>query len=593
MMTPDRIRQAYVTARRTLLDLRDSQGVWRGRLCASPLAGATALCAWSAAGAECDSRRRQEIRALVEDQNSDGGWGDAPGDLSNPAATLLAVSALTLWRFQAPDVALVEPAWQRGVNWVRSHLAEDPEQWAPVLLRLYDGDRTFPVPILATAAAAGLVPWRAVPSLPFELSVLPHTMLRGLRLGVVSYALPALIAIGLLLRRKVTRNPFLRLTAEALAGPALKRLERLQPTSGGFIEAAPLTAFVALSLEVAGEKDHPVAARALRFLDALRREDGRRPIDLDLACWVTSLAVAALRVTPDGGSALSAGEAARIRRWFLRAQWRRPHPYTGASPGGWGWTDTDGAVPDADDTAGALCALEALGEPGTSPSVAAGVRWLLDLQNSDGGWPTFCRGWQRLPFDRSAPALSAHVISALKRWRSVDPKRIDLAVHGGLEYLRSSQSEYGAWTPLWFGSPWTTDGANPVLGTALVLRAFDPQDMDAPESDVLREALAYLLESQQAEGGWGASPEAPETVEETGAVVAALARFAARDPYVREACRRGAERLAERVQDGTWMMESPVGLYFARLRYSERMYPVVWTVAALGAALGNGCVAPD
>ncbi|MEZ6048428.1 MAG: hypothetical protein R3C11_23220 [Planctomycetaceae bacterium] len=54
------------------------------------------------------------------------------------------------------------------------------------------------------------------------------------------------------------------------------------------------------------------------------------------------------------------------------------------------------------------------------------MNWLLDLQNRDGGWPTFCRGWGALPFDRSAPDLTAHALRALhqyqrtyqSRWRS-------------------------------------------------------------------------------------------------------------------------------------------------------------------------------
>jgi hypothetical protein len=43
------------------------------------------------------------------------------------------------------------------------------------------------------------------------------------------------------------------------------------------------------------------------------------------------------------------------------------------------------------------------------------VRWLLDLQNGDGGIPTFCRGWGALPFDRSAPDLTAHALRASKK----------------------------------------------------------------------------------------------------------------------------------------------------------------------------------
>jgi hypothetical protein len=52
-----------------------------------------------------------------------------------------------------------------------------------------------------------------------------------------------------------------------------------------------------------------------------------------------------------------------------------------------------GGVPDADDTAGALLALYRLENPAANPRsevrVAAelGCRWLLDLQNRDGGIP--------------------------------------------------------------------------------------------------------------------------------------------------------------------------------------------------------------
>src|SRR5205814_5887185 len=91
--------------------------------------------------------------------------------------------------------------------------------------------------------------------------------------------------------------------------------------------------------------------------------------------------------------------------WLLRCQLRQAHPYTGAAPGGWAWTDLSGGVPDVDDTSGALLALARLRGVGAADqkrideAAAAGVSWLLDLQNSDGGWPTFCRGWGTMPFD--------------------------------------------------------------------------------------------------------------------------------------------------------------------------------------------------
>src|SRR5439155_14196748 len=48
--------------------------------------------------------------------------------------------------------------------------------------------------------------------------------------------------------------------------------------------------------------------------------------------------------------------------------------------------------------------------------VAHGLAWLLALQNRNGGWPTFCRGWGKLPFDRSGTDLTAHAMRALRAW---------------------------------------------------------------------------------------------------------------------------------------------------------------------------------
>ena len=52
----------------------------------------------------------------------------------------------------------------------------------------------------------------------------------------------------------------------------------------------------------------------------------------------------------------------------------------------------------------------------------------------------------------------------------------------------------------------------------------------------------------------------------------------------------GVSYLLERVEDGSWTHATPIGLYFARLWYSEELYPVIWTVEALGrACTALGC----
>src|SRR5207237_3014700 len=84
----------------------------------------------------------------------------------------------------------------RAEAWLFERHGNTPEQLAEAVRGRYGKDRTFATPILTTCALAGLVDWKEVPPLPFELAVLPQSWFRLLRLHVVSYALPALIAIG-------------------------------------------------------------------------------------------------------------------------------------------------------------------------------------------------------------------------------------------------------------------------------------------------------------------------------------------------------------------------------------------------------------
>jgi len=51
-------------------------------------------------------------------------------------------------------------------------------------------------------------------------------------------------------------------------------------------------------------------------------------------------------------------ERRHLTEWLLAQQFMVEHPYTHAAPGAWSWTNLPGAVPDADDTAGALLALK-------------------------------------------------------------------------------------------------------------------------------------------------------------------------------------------------------------------------------------------
>lgn len=591
MIETRRLISAYEKARDELLAERCAEGHWVGELSSSALSTATAvsaLCGIEMGG--CDERDgglrfstlvADGLRWLADRQNDDGGWGDTDKSYSNIATTMLVVAAF--------------------------HLAAEEKQHADLLGRAdgyvqrkgrigglrarYGRDKTFAIPILTNCAIAGIVPWREVSPLPFEAACIPQRWYRFARMPVVSYAIPALVAIGQARYfHKKPLNPLARLIRKAAVGRSLKVLERMQPESGGYLEAIPLTSFVVMALASTGRADHPVTERGIEFLRATVRADGSWPIDTNLATWNTTLAINALAASGEDVRQFDCVE------WLLGCQYREIHPYTGAAPGGWGWSDLTGAVPDADDTPGALLALAHFFKSNRSSTedksrirraATAGVNWLLDLQNRDGGWPTFCRGWGKLPFDRSGADLTAHVLRALRVWRpeivEADARRLDRGVERGFAYLQREQRADGSWIPLWFGNQDHAEEENPVYGTAKVLPAFaGPGERDTP---AVQRGLNWLAEHQQADGGWG-------SVEETALAVEALLLYPDCEA-AQLAGQKGLEWLVTAVEENRHQDCAPIGFYFAKLWYYEKLYPLIFTVSALGCAVEKHTARPQ
>ena len=213
--------------------------------------------------------------------------------------------------------------------------------------------------------------------------------------------------------------------------------------------------------------------------------------------------------------------------------------------------------------------------------------WLLNLQNRDGGWPTFCRGWGTLPFDRSSNDLTAHVIRALSEWRRrVDDipaailQRADGAMLRARSFLQQRQSPDGSWLPLWFGNQHNVDDENPLYGTSRVVLALG--EVSWLGDSFGKRAVNWLLQNQNEDGGWSASRGIASSVEETALAVESLAIVSVQEvPEVETAVFRGLSWLYDRIADGSVAEPSPIGFYFAKLWYFERLYPIIFTAAAL------------
>jgi len=585
----DTIKTTLAAAVEGLLGLRDPGAGWTGRLSSSALSTATAVTALG-----CVDRKAHEhlISAghkwLARHVNADGGWGDTPQSKSNLPTTLLAWSALG---GEHSDVVAAAERWL-----IARTGSLEPKRIAGALADIYGADRTFSAPILTMCAISGRLgngpeSWGLVAPLPFELAVLPSWTFCFLGLPVVSYALPALIAIGQARHfHRPSRNPAVRLVRNISRNRVLKKLRAIQPAGGGFLEAAPLTSFVAMSLASAGLSDHPVTTGCVGFLKDTVRADGSWPIDTNLSTWVTTLSVSAL----SAGSPLGDEDARAVADWLIARQQTEVHPYTRAAPGGWAWSPLSGAVPDADDTAGAMIALHHLarGDARAAGAAATGAKWLTDLQNRDGGIPTFCRGWGKLPFDRSCADLTAHALGAWGVWRDdfegVLAARVRRASARAVEYLAREQRDDGSWRPLWFGNEDSPDQSNPTYGTARVLLGLCQAGVDIPP-EMLSRGAEWLVSAQNDDGGWGGDASIASSIEETALALDALLCVG----DARGAIESGAAWLVENTDGGRKFPPSAIGLYFAKLWYYEELYPRIFTVSALNRFLAKRNSIPE
>jgi squalene-hopene/tetraprenyl-beta-curcumene cyclase len=143
--------------------------------------------------------------------------------------------------------------------------------------------------------------------------------------------------------------------------------------------------------------------------------------------------------------------------------------------------------------------------------------------------------------------------------------------------LERSQRSDGSWLPLWFGNQYAKDEENPTYGTARVLAAY--RDLDKMNTNCAQRGIAWLLASQNADGGWGGSAGVPSGIEETALAVDALLDAG---PGVEETVNKGLAWLVAQVEAGRLYDPAPIGFYFAKLWYFEKLYPIIFTVAALG-----------
>jgi len=325
--------------------------------------------------------------------------------------------------------------------------------------------------------------------------------------------------------------------------------------------------------------------------------------------WDTSIALRALGVA---GLTLESEPAAKAVNWLLEKEVTQTGDWANrvaAPPGGWYFEHHNEFYPDVDDTAMVLIALREIQESGDrsqesenlksdfpnpkskiSSASSRALRWMLAMQNRDGGWGAFDKDNDseflcRVPFadhnamiDPSTPDLTGRVLESLALW-GANPQ--DANIEKALRLLRQTQEADGSWYGRW--------GVNYIYGTWQSLVGLAA--MQVPKDDpAMQKGANWLLAHQQACGGWGESAdsyEAPE-LRGQGPVTAsqtawALLGLMAAGLACHPAVDRGLHYLLDTQRpDGAWDELEFTGTGFPRVFYLKyHLYRVYFPLLAL------------
>ncbi|MEX3958461.1 squalene--hopene cyclase [Trinickia sp. EG282A] len=408
-------------------------------------------------------------------------------------------------------------------------------------------------------ALYGIIPWRAVPMMPVEITLLPAWF--PFHLSKVSYWARTVIVPLLVLnaRRPVARNPrgvridelFLGKPSEArmlpraphqsrgwftlfrVADIVLRALDGLFPkaTRERAIEAAVAFVDERLNGEDGLGAIFPAMANSVMMYDTLgyapdhpNRAIARASIDKLLVVgdeeaycqpclspvWDTSLAAHALLETRLPRAEQAAGRGLHWLRPLqildVRGDWisRRPD----VRPGGWAFQYANPHYPDVDDTAVVAMAMDRAarltGSNVDREAIARAREWIVGMQSSDGGWGAFepentHYHLNNIPFSDHGALLDPPTADVSGRCLSM------LAQLG--ELPRNSEPARRAYDYLlneqetdgsWYGR-W---GMNYIYGTWSALCALNAVGM--PHDDPrIRRAAQWLISIQNDDGGWG------------------------------------------------------------------------------------------
>jgi len=638
-------------AKQCLLFLQKSDGHWCGELQGDTILESEYIMLMAFLGRDREKRVKKAGRYILAQQRPDGAWSNYPGGPDDISVSVKAYFALKIagHSAEAPYMRRACAAIRvlggaaccnSFTKFYLAFLGQFPYEncatvpaemmflpkWAYInLYAMSSWTRTIVVPLSIFSA---FKPVRELPSRqgiaelflePQHKKLLPHPPTRRMFTSTNGF-----LAVDQFLKWIEKWGP--QKVRQAAVDKASSWMRKHFTDSDGVGAIFPPIIYTIISLHCLGfAKDSPEMVYALKQLDDLmiEEEDTLRVQPCFSPVWDTALAVNALSLTSRADDEERVEDAlTRASRWLIDREVRRPGDWSllnpGLEPSGWFFEYRNGFYPDTDDTAMVLMGLARSGHAWERPShktkeihqnwysregkrspvspparIAAadrGIRWLLGMQNKDGGWAAFDRDINRelltkVPFadhnamlDPSCPDITARVLEALGQFDyRVGHPQVDRAV----AFIEKTQDRRGCWLGRW--------GVNYIYGTWQVLLGLHAVHFDKKHPMVQR-SIAWLKKVQQPSGAWGEScrsyndpstaGQGPPTASQTAWALIGL--IAAGEGHS-EAVRRGVDYLVATQQaDGNWKEDQFTGTGFPKVFYLKyHLYRLYFPIMAL------------